>query len=155
MSKLSTKDAIPLNALLWTTFLTIALGAISIGSSTAMNAILGSAALCLVTSYIAAFGLCLYRGRQTLNQDRWFSLGRFGTPLMAIAIVWCLFLMVILSVPLYLPVTPQTMNYTSVVFAGFCALSGLYWIFVFSKNKASGEHHAHGPETHVAGRDRI
>lgn len=138
MSKLSGPQSLPMNALFLVTAVTIALGSIQLGSTIAMNALLGGAALCTVSAFAACFAFVLFRGKAAYDPDRWLNLGRFSTPCYAITLFWLLFVLVWLSMPLYLPVTPQTMNYTIVVVCGFAALSGLYWIFVFSRTRAKG-----------------
>lgn len=131
MSKLSSRDALPLNALCWNTFMVVAIGTIALGSTTAMNALLGAATLCLLSAFVVVFGLLLYRGRSTLSQDRWFHLGRWGDAVLWVAMLWSVFISVMLCLPLYLPVTPETMNWASAVFVGVIVLSALYWLAFF------------------------
>ncbi|PIG85088.1 choline transport protein [Aspergillus arachidicola] len=50
-----TTDGVPVNALILGTVLTIAIGAIQLGSSTALNAVLGGASLCSGLSWIVVF----------------------------------------------------------------------------------------------------
>ncbi|KAK6823054.1 hypothetical protein RU639_006103 [Aspergillus parasiticus] len=50
-----TTDGVPVNALILGTVLTIAIGAIQLGSSTALNAVLGGASLCSGFSWIVVF----------------------------------------------------------------------------------------------------
>ncbi|KAB8217743.1 amino acid/polyamine transporter I [Aspergillus novoparasiticus] len=135
MSELSSKDSLPINALVWGTFLMIALGAISIGSSIAMNALLGGANLCIIISVVASFGLVLKKGRRTLNPDRWLNLGRWGDAVFLIAFLWCIFISTTFCFPLSLPVTAASMNWTTVVFFGIIALAAIHWIFVFSESE--------------------
>lgn len=139
MSKLSSRDALPINALWWNTFLILSIGAISIGSTTAMNALLGAANLCICTVFGTAFALLLYRGRDTLDAERWFNLGRWGNAIVWLSLLWVSFVSVMLCMPLYLPVTAPTMNWSSVVFIGVIALAGLYWLGVYSRRKATQE----------------
>lgn len=152
MSRLTSSDSLPLNALLWNTFLTIAIGAISLGSLTAMNALLGAANLCLISALVTALGLTLYRGRKSLNPNRWLNLGGWwGDAIFWIATLWSIFMGIMLSFPLYLPVTAVYMNWASVVFAGIIVLSGIYWVLVFSKNKVvhhDGHYGDHQREVH-------
>lgn len=130
MSKLSTRDALPVNAMLVNYVLTLGLGTIQLGSLTALNALAGSAVVCTTLTYSLLFGLLLWRGRNFLNADRWFNLGRFGNVAYVVAMVWCMFVTVWLCFPLYLPVTLPYMNWTSVVVVGISALSIGYW-FLF------------------------
>lgn len=133
MSKLSSHDALPINALCWNTFLVLAIGTISIGSTTAMNALLGAANLCIISAFTAAFGLTLYRGRKVLDPERWMNLGRWGDVIFWLSMLWLILICVMLCMPLYLPVTLETMNWTSVVYVGVIFLSAVYWFAVYSR----------------------
>lgn len=135
MSKLTSQDGVPLNALLWNTLLCLALGTVSIGSTTAMNALFGASGLCSSMSLIGAMGLALWNGRDCLDNNRWLNLGRWGNAIFWVALVWTVFMCVAISMPLYRPVTPSTMNWASVVFLGFVFVSGVYWVCVFSRAK--------------------
>ena len=42
--------------------------------------------------------------------------------------------------PLYLPVTPETMNWRCVVFGGVVVIATIYWFAIFSKNKVVESH---------------
>ncbi|KAF1734782.1 Choline transport protein [Beauveria bassiana] len=139
MSKLSSRDALPINALCWNTVLICAIGAISIGSTTAMNALLGAANLCLLSAFAIVFGLMLYRGRKVLDPERWFNLGRWGDLIVWASLIWVIFISVMFCFPLYLPVTAEVMNWTSLVFAGVLILAGAYWLCVYSRRGIVGE----------------
>ncbi|KAF2160549.1 hypothetical protein M409DRAFT_37684 [Zasmidium cellare ATCC 36951] len=129
-SKLVSKDRIPMNALIVKLVLTVALGAIGIGSLTALNAIFGSSAILALLSYLLNLIMAILRGRESLNPNRWLNLGRWGLPLQVVAAVWCVFASVWLCFPLYLPVTPDTMNWTVVIAPGIVILAfGYYAIF--------------------------
>ncbi|KAL2071013.1 hypothetical protein VTL71DRAFT_14039 [Oculimacula yallundae] len=132
MSKLSSRDALPVNAMLWCTFLACCLGAISIGSYTAMNAFLGAATLCVITSLVTAFTLTLFHGRKNFNPNRAFKLGGWwGDAIFGISALWSAFAAIMLAFPLYLPVTLVYMNWACVVFGGVIVLSGLYYVLRF------------------------
>lgn len=136
MSKLSSRDSLPVNALVLNTILIILIGTISIASTTAMNALLGGAGLCIIASLAAVFGAALYRGRKSFDPDRWLNLGhRSGDFVFMIALLWAIFCAVMISFPLYLPITAESMNYTSVVFVGFIVVSGIYYVMIFSKTR--------------------
>ncbi|KAM3473670.1 hypothetical protein MY8738_008246 [Beauveria namnaoensis] len=139
MSKLSSRDALPINALCWNTVLICGIGAISIGSTTAMNALLGAANLCLLSAFAIVFGLLLYRGRKVLDPERWFNLGRWGDLIVWTSLIWVIFISVMFCFPLYLPVTAEVMNWTSLVFAGVLILAGAYWLCVYSRRGIVGE----------------
>lgn len=138
MSKLSSRDSLPLNALMVNLFLLVGLGAIQVGSLTALNAILGGAYVCSLGSYAVALVLALWRGRDYLKADRWLNLGRFGILIQSVALVWCVFISVWLCFPLYLPVTVAYMNYASVVCVGVLVCSLVYWV-AFNKTIKNSE----------------
>ncbi|OJJ07427.1 hypothetical protein ASPVEDRAFT_178051 [Aspergillus versicolor CBS 583.65] len=158
MSKLSSRDSLPLNSLFFNTALTLLIGLISLGSHTAMNALLGAANLCLISVIVAALGLALFRGRKRLEESRWLNLGGLtGDAIFIIATLWSLFIMVMLCFPLYLPVTPEYMNWSSVVFAGILSISGLYWVAVFRKQAPLCSDHqpGHSREMRTAKRSKL
>lgn len=126
-SKLSATDSLPLNAMIINLALVIVLGAIQIGSLTALNAILGGAVVLTTVSYCLTFGCALWRGREYLPSTRWLNLRRFGTPIRYIALGWCAFISVWLCFPLYLPVTAAYMNWASVVVVGVLVGATIYW----------------------------
>lgn len=135
MSKLSSRDELPINAMCWNSFLIIALGTISIGSTTAMNALLGAASICTSFAFAIVFGLTLYRGRKSLDPERWMNLGRWGDVIVWISLLWLVLVSVMLCMPLYRPVTPEAMNWASAVFLGVLVVSGIYWVGVFSRHR--------------------
>ncbi|KAH9222222.1 amino acid/polyamine transporter I [Leptodontidium sp. 2 PMI_412] len=134
MSKLASEDHLPVNSMLLTTVVSIALGAISIGSSTAINAVTGAAGICIMLSYIITFVLALKYGRENFNQERWLSLGKYGNPIYVMAIMWSALSMSLTVLPLYLPVTAATMNYASVVMVAIIVLAVAFWFIRGSKH---------------------
>ncbi|KAJ6554339.1 amino acid transporter [Mycena capillaripes] len=129
---------IPLNAILLSTVIQLLLGLIYLGSSAAFNAFVGVAVMCLGSSYAMPVAISLSNGRKDML-DSPFRLGRVGTPLNAIAIVWAMFELVLFSMPAVLPTTRITMNYASVVFVGFGLISAVWYLI-------SGRFHYKGPE---------
>ncbi|KAJ9635626.1 hypothetical protein H2204_005800 [Knufia peltigerae] len=136
-SKLSATDSLPCNAMVVNLFLVLALGAIQLGSLTALNAILGGAVVLGTVSYSLTFGCALYRGRDYLPSQRWLNLRGFGTPIIYVALIWCLFISVWLCFPLYLPVKPAYMNWASVVVVGVLLAATIDW-FVRPSAKSRG-----------------
>ncbi|KAJ7896973.1 amino acid transporter [Mycena leptocephala] len=129
---------IPLNAILLSTVIQLLLGLIYLGSSAAFNAFVGVAVMCLGASYAMPVAISLANGRKDMT-DSPFYLGKAGRPLNAIAVVWAMFEMVLFSMPAVLPTTPTTMNYASVVFVGFAAISAVWYLI-------NGRFHYKGPE---------
>lgn len=99
-----------------------------------MNALLGAANVCIISAVVLSYVLALYRGRKRFDPNRWLDLGRWGDAIFWMATLWSIFITVMLSMPLYLPVTPVTMNWTCAVFGGVVLIAIIYWFAVFSRN---------------------
>lgn len=96
-----------------------------------------AAIIFLQTSCIAPQAILLYRGRDKVLPPRYFSLGRYGAVINATAVIWVVFLDVIYCVPTAMPVTPQNMNYVSVVVSGLTMFILALW-FTSKKGKFVG-----------------
>lgn len=125
--KVNKKFDIPLNALILSAGVDCVLGCIYFGSTAAFNSFTGVATICLSTSYGIPIFISLLRGRRAVKNSP-YSLGNFGFIINALTIVWICFSVIIFCMPVALPVTPSTMNYASVVFAGFAGISVLFYI---------------------------
>ncbi|EXJ82252.1 hypothetical protein A1O3_06065 [Capronia epimyces CBS 606.96] len=133
MSRINEYYRLPVNTICFCFGLLCCLGLIELGSSTALNAILGGLILCLYSSYcLAILGLLIGR-RKALRKDHYLNLGRFGTVVNVVSVGWILMMIVWLSFPLYLPVTSESMNYASAVFAAVLLCSTVNW-FVYSRH---------------------
>lgn len=139
-SKINKRYDIPLNALLCSTLIHALLGLIYLGSSAAFNAFTGVATICLSASYAAPIVVLLIRGRH-LVADAPFRLGKFGYIINIITIIWILLAIVLFMMPTSIPVTPSTMNYASVLFIFFAAISILWYII-------NGRRYFTGPPVH-------
>ncbi|KAF9262084.1 hypothetical protein L218DRAFT_960705 [Marasmius fiardii PR-910] len=126
-SRVSPRTGIPLNAYFLSTLVQVLLGLIYLGSPTAFNAFVGVAVMCLGTSNAIPIAINLANNRKGIT-DSPFSLGRLGVPLNVVAVVWIMFEIVLFSMPAVVPVTPATMNYALVVFVGFGAFSGVWYM---------------------------
>lgn len=120
-----------------------------------MNALLGAANVCLLIALIASFGFALYKGRRSFDPNRWLNLGRWGDAIFWLAALWSFFIMVVLSMPLYYPVTPLYMNWTCVVFGGVVVVAVIYYFAIFSKNKIAAHHTDRGQEVDEHQREGI
>jgi amino acid transporter len=100
---------VPVNALLLSTTIQVLLGLIYLGSSTAFNAFVGVAVMCLGASYALPVAISLARGRKEVA-DAPFGLGRAGVVVNAIAVLWVVFAIVLFSMPAIVPVTQVTMS---------------------------------------------
>ncbi|KAF9450506.1 amino acid transporter [Macrolepiota fuliginosa MF-IS2] len=128
---------VPLNAYILSTLVQVFLGLIFLGSSTAFNAFVGVAVICLGASYAMPVLLSVLDGRRQMK-DAPYNLGRFGYLINWLAVLWVLFEIVLFSMPAAVPVTAITMNYASVVFIGFAVISALWYMI-------NGRQHYSGP----------
>ncbi|KAJ5917488.1 hypothetical protein N7466_011042 [Penicillium verhagenii] len=112
------------------------LGLIYFGSTAAFNSFTGVATICLSTSYGLPILISMIRGRKDVRNSG-FSLGRFGYAINAITIAWIVLAVVIFCMPYTLPTTSTSMNYASVVFAGFAAIS-IVWYFAYARKHFTG-----------------
>jgi amino acid transporter len=127
---------IPLWALVLSTAVDCLLGLIYFGSSAAFNSFTGVATICLSTSYGMPILISVIRGRKAVANSS-FSLGRFGYAINIAMIGWICLAVVLFCMPVSLPVEAATMNYASVVFAGFAVIS-LAWYFVRGRKDFTG-----------------
>jgi amino acid transporter len=135
-AKVDKRFDIPLGALILSTAVDCLLGLIYFGSSAAFNSFTGVATICLSTSYGMPILISVIRGRQAVKNSS-FSLGRFGYAINIAMICWICLAVVLFCMPVSLPVEPATMNYASVVFAGF-ALISLAWYFIRGRKSFTG-----------------
>ncbi|EUC42809.1 hypothetical protein COCMIDRAFT_102520 [Bipolaris oryzae ATCC 44560] len=127
---------IPLMALVLSTIVDCLLGLIYFGSSAAFNSFTGVATICLSTSYGMPILISVIRGRRAVRNSS-FSLGRFGYAINVAMIAWICLAVVLFCMPVSLPVEAATMNYASVVFAGFATIS-VVWYFIRGRKEFSG-----------------
>lgn len=135
-SRVNTRLDMPLWALGLSTAVNCLLGCVYLGSTAAFNSFTGVATICLSTSYGLPVLVSLVRRRQHVKHSP-FPLGRLGPVINAICVVWIAFATVIFCMPVSLPVTPSSMNYASVVFAGFAAIA-LFWYFCYARKNFTG-----------------
>jgi amino acid transporter len=152
-AKVDKRFEIPLGALILSTAVDCLLGLIYFGSSAAFNSFTGVATICLSTSYGMPILISVIRGRQAVKNSS-YSLGRFGYAINVGMIIWICLAVVLFCMPVSLPVEAATMNYASVVFAGF-ALISLAWYFIRGRKDFTGPpvptDVAPGAEINVAG----
>ncbi|ETN39180.1 uncharacterized protein HMPREF1541_05403 [Cyphellophora europaea CBS 101466] len=129
---------VPVNAVLLSSLVNMALGCIYFGSSAAFNSFTGVATICLSTSYCVPILVSLVRKRHLVRNSP-FPLGNMLGPLInGVTLVWICFAVVIFCMPVTLPVSASSMNYASVVFCSFAAVSAV-WYFAYAR------HHFKGP----------
>ena len=106
-ARISPGSSIPLNAYLLSTLVQLLLGLIYLGSSTAFNAFVGVAVMCLGSSNAMAISVSLFNRRKGVAGSP-FSLGKFGIFLNIISVLWIAFEIVLFSMPAVVPVTPSS-----------------------------------------------
>jgi len=120
---------LPLNSIYATALLAGLVGLLCLGPTTALNAILGSAAVCFFCSYMIPIA-CLLADRSPLQRVKpTMSLGRWGIAVNLVAMAWMALMSVVLFFPQYLPVTSLYMNYTVAVMAGVVLVYSVNWFF--------------------------
>jgi amino acid transporter len=99
----------PVNAVWFVVFFSICLNCIAIGSTQTATAIFNITAPALDLSYVAVIlAHQVYKHRVRFIEGP-FTLGKWGTPVNAIAVIWVFFISVVLFFPPVTPVTPQNM----------------------------------------------
>ncbi|KAE9406087.1 amino acid permease [Gymnopus androsaceus JB14] len=136
----------PLRAIVLCTVVSIGPGLLDLASPIAATAIFALCAISLDLSYIIP--IFLRRVFQN-HPEVMFKPGPFymGDGILGWAanvncIIWTLFVCVIFSFPTTLPVTPQTMNYASVITVGVMVLAFAWYI-------VDGHRHYHGPQSNL------
>ncbi|KAH7882215.1 APC amino acid permease [Phlebopus sp. FC_14] len=134
----------PLRAIWFTTILSILPGLLDLASPIAANAIFALTAMALDLSYIIPIFLRrLYAHHPEVHfQPGPFYMGGglLGWAANITCITWTLFVVVIFSLPTVFPVTPENMNYASVITVGVIVLSGDAQLW-----SCSAHRHYHGP----------
>lgn len=134
--KVDKRFDIPLFALFLSTIVDCLLGLIYFGSSAAFNSFTGVATICLSTSYGMPILISVLRKRKAVKNST-FSLGKFGYAINIAMIVWICLAVVLFCMPVSLPVEAASMNYASVVFAGFASIS-IAWYFIRGRRSFTG-----------------
>ncbi|TFK37810.1 amino acid transporter [Crucibulum laeve] len=126
-SKVNHKLGVPINAYLLSTIIQLLLGLLYLGSSTAFNAFVGVAIICLGASYAMPILISVLNGRKDMEEAP-FSLGKWGFLVNILAVLWVGLEIVIFSMPVIIPTTVITMNYAAVIFVGFTVISSVWYL---------------------------
>lgn len=128
---------VPMNAILLSgTFITL-YGLIFIGSTTAFSATVSANIIFLQTSCVLPQAILLWRGREKVLPDRYFSLGRWGKYINGVSVLWVALIDILACFPTVMPVTSASMNYVSVVVFGLISIILLIW-FTSKRGKFHG-----------------
>ncbi|OQE10933.1 hypothetical protein PENVUL_c003G04626 [Penicillium vulpinum] len=137
LSKVNSRTHTPVNAVWFVVIFSIGLNCIAIGSTQTATAIFNITAPALDLSYVSVIlAHQLYKSKVKFIEGP-FTLGKWGTPINYIAIVWVLFISTILFFPPQLPVTPANMNYAICV-GGFIAAFAMIWWWIEARGKYTG-----------------
>ena len=138
---LDSKHKVPVRICVLLTMLQALLGLLYIGNTTAFNAVLSMAILGIYASYVLPIAYMLVYGRSPsphrIVRFGPFSLGRWGPAINIIALLWGTMAMLFSMFPSLQPVTPENMNYSSVVVGGWVMLGVIYYV-VFQRKSYQG-----------------
>lgn len=158
-SRVNKRLAMPLWATLLNVAVNILLAVIYFGSSAAFSSFTGTATICLSTSYAIPVLISLCRSRNPVKGST-YSLEPFGFIINAVSVTWIFFSIVLFCMPVSLPVTASSMNYSSVIFTGFAVIS-LVWYVVYGRRNYQGpiaiieQGHLSGSEVHGSATDSL
>ncbi|KAF5664279.1 choline permease [Fusarium heterosporum] len=132
LSKVDKHRQIPIYAVVVVTVLQMLLGLIYIGNTTAFNAILSMSVIGMYISYALPILAMLFARKRVLaaNHSGSFKLGPIAGPIInIISLIWIIVATIFSTFPSAMPVTPQNMNYSVVVLAGWLVAGGIYYAF--------------------------
>ncbi|KAI0905072.1 amino acid/polyamine transporter I [Ustulina deusta] len=128
---------VPLNAMILSMIVQIALGLIYFGSSAAFNAFSGVGVIALTAAYAVPIIVSMLEGRKTVSTGSFF-LGKLGWVCNIISVAWTLLVIPLFSMPTTVPVIdPSLANYAPVVFVGFTLIS-LVWYLAWGRKNYIG-----------------
>ncbi|KXT01296.1 hypothetical protein AC578_2709 [Pseudocercospora eumusae] len=129
-SHLHVKNSLPIRMCILLTVLQFLLGLIYIGNTTAFNAVISMSVVGMYLSYVLPIAFMLSYGRKDPSKHRpkCFSMGRWGSIVNVIALIWGAVAMLFSMFPSYQPVNAQNMNYASLVLGGWIIGGGMYYL---------------------------
>ncbi|KAL4881752.1 amino acid/polyamine transporter I [Aspergillus karnatakaensis] len=121
---------VPFNAMMLGMVIELLFGLIFFGSTAAYSAFSGVGVILLTLSYACPIAVSLIlRKREDIRHGS-FDLGALGAFCNVVALLWTCLAVPLFSMPTYMEVTTETMNYASVVLVGFVAISAIwYWVW--------------------------
>jgi choline transport protein len=129
---------IPLNAVIVTLIFTVLVSLIIIGSTIPFFIITSLVGVGLTSSYIIAISCIIYKRLkgEALPPSR-FSLGRAGLPVNLIAVAFLLLAYVMLFFPAAPHPTPESMNWTILIY-GSAIIFSLAYYYIYARHKYVG-----------------
>ncbi|KAF2157267.1 choline transport protein [Myriangium duriaei CBS 260.36] len=135
-SNVNERLSCPIPATVLCAILNSAFGAIALGSSVGFNDLVGSFIVLTSVSYVLAILPHLLTGRKNVPQGP-FWMGKYGYVVNALSVIFIVFFDIMFCFPYAMPVTPQTMNYNSVILVG-CFVLALSWWFIHGRRNYPG-----------------
>lgn len=137
-STVNEKLKVPVWSLVLVTIVQMLLGLINLGSSQAFTAFVSVGVIALAVSYAIPIAISLlWNKRREVNQAKWNCGPVIGPIVNVVALVWIAFEVVLFSMPTTLPTNAVFMNYASVVWVGFMAISAA-WYFIYARKGTRG-----------------
>ncbi len=109
---------------------------IDLGSSVAFNSFVSTAVNAFAASYMLPVLLSVLEKRSSIASAP-FTRHTVGWVCNIVVLIWVPLALVIFSMPVALPVTPESMNYASVVFGGFITIAAV-WYLVYARRVYEG-----------------
>lgn len=139
---------VPIVSIGITALVSVLLSIINVGSSTVFNAVVSLSVSGFFGSYILPFSLLLSKRIRYPEQipNAPYSLGKWGVPINAFAIAWSVLVLFFSFWPQIIPVTPENMNWSVLLWGAVNIFAIVFWI-------VHGRKVYKGPivETHVEG----
>ncbi|KIW68325.1 hypothetical protein PV04_04278 [Phialophora macrospora] len=129
-ARISSRNKCPTNAVILLFVCVTLLSLINIGSTTAFNALISLTTLGFYFSYAiptVMFAIRRYNVSNPIVFGPW-TMGKFGLAVNILAVAFCIFLIIFLPFPPFLPVTGENMNYASPVFGAVMILATLNYV---------------------------
>ena len=127
-----------MNSIAVSAVVSMLLGLINIGSSVAFNAVVSLVVAAVFGSYFIPISMVAYRRFNgiPLSLGPW-NMGRLGLPINIFALLWIIITWTFSFFPIAIPVTNETMNWSSVLWA-FIMGFGILWYVVYQRHKFTG-----------------
>ena len=136
--KVEPRSKLPINSIIVSAIISMILALINIGSSVAFNAIVSLVIAAVFGSYFIPISMVAYRRLKgiPLGLGPW-NMGRWGLPVNMFALLWIMITWTFSFFPIAVPVTNETMNWSSVLWA-FMMGFGVLWYWAYQRHKFTG-----------------
>ncbi|KAJ6469717.1 APC amino acid permease [Mycena vitilis] len=124
--KRMSSNAVPVNAVWFVIFWSAILGLLGF-SVAALTSLAGASVIGLYTSYATPIFLRITSGRDKLEPGP-FSLGRWSTPIGAVAVAWVGFIVIVLLFPPGQETNSGTMNYAVLIVMAVFMFAAISWV---------------------------